>query len=163
MDNEKIQEIISNPDNIIKVIDVLNDSFDMLYLKYTLESLKKTNPVMNIDYTKLDLHSALSYYQNGHCASYAKILSQIFNQAIKYNSSEHVIVRIANHFYDVRGLIDNIVTSEFHITTEDDEKQILETQFGLPDALEKPIEKDLIEIGKEELNKIYINSTTKSK
>ena len=101
MNDEKMQEIISNPDNIIKIIEALNDNFSMLYLKYTMKSLKNLNS--NIDYNNMNLHSATSYYLNGHCVSYAEILCQIFEKyAIKYNSDGHIIVKIGEHFYDAR-------------------------------------------------------------
>ena len=55
-----------------------------------------------------------------------------------------------------------MLDDEYHMTTDED-LFYMDINFGIKDNLEIPIEKDLIEIGKEELNQLYENSIAKSR
>lgn len=160
MTDNTMNDTILEPGNIINIITTLNNSFNNLYYKYTLENLQKCN-IKNVDYNFIKQQitpNVYQYYLNGHCASYSEILCNIFGKyATKYNSSNHVIVKIGENFYDVRGLINDIVDEEFHITEKLDSFYI-ETSLGIKDELEKPIEKALIDIGKEELHYLLQNA-----
>ena len=88
---------------ILSIIKLLNDNFNKLYNKYQNELLKKLKiPVSNNDIP----YSPYEYYLNEHCASYSRVLYNIFKEdATQYYSSEHVVTKIGNYYYDVAGLI----------------------------------------------------------
>ncbi len=91
-------------DNIINIINKINDAF-----KQTLLSLYPYPYEGNTD--------VYSYYLAGHCPSYAQILYNIFNdtQTINFYTIEdsrrgvHIVTKIGEHFYDVRGVVDSII------------------------------------------------------
>ena len=156
MDNKKIEQEFYDQTDILSVIQLINNSFADVYLKKTLESLKKIN--YKIDDDKLEQiknhcqKGPDNYYLYGHCVSYSNILSEIFGDHVeKYNSDEHIIVKIDGHFYDVRGLIDDVVKREKFHKTEIGDLFYIDINFGIKDELENPIEKELINIGKNKL------------
>jgi len=64
------------------------------------------------------------YYLGGHCVSFSDILCTIFDgYSVRYQSMDHVIVKIGNHFYDVRGIIDAFVTEDYKIVNDDKSMQ----------------------------------------
>lgn len=156
MNNADLQQIISDSNNVLKIIDELNNCFIYIYQRLQMKIIKQNNS--NIDYNNINnFHSPILYYLNGHCPSYANILCEIFGEyAIKYNSNDHVVVKIGEHFYDVRGLIDNLITDEFR-KTEIDDLVYIDIYFGIKDSLEQPIEKELINIGKNALEQLSTN------
>lgn len=135
---------------ILSIINLLNDNFNKLYNKYQNELLKELNiPVSNdnIPYSPYD------YYLNGHCASYSRILCNIFKEdSIKYYSEAHVITKIGNYYYDVDGLINPQDIKNYHIVDEMGYDYI-NTWFNNSDYIEKQIEQELINIGLNHINK----------
>lgn len=166
MNDNTISNNIVNSMNVMNIIETINNNFDNLYCKYTIENLKKSNVVnVETEYDFIKQHcipNVYEYYLNGHCVSYADILRNIFEQyATQYNSSYHVITKIGEHFYDVRGIIDDLVTNEFHITEPQDIAYI-DIHLGIKDEIEMSVEKELINIGINKLNQ-NITEATKSK
>ena len=155
MDKEKLQQIISNPDNVLRIIDELNDCFKYLYFNIQKKLIEQKHKDIQLNYSNFS-YSPETYYLNGHCPSYANILCEIFGEfAEKYNSDDHIIIKIKEHFYDVRGLIDNIENiNDFH-KTENGDLFYIDITFGIKDNIEKPLEKELIKIGSETLEQIY--------
>lgn len=150
-----------NPYIVINVIQNINENFPNVYLKKNIELLKQHN----IDYTNIDLprRDPYLYYQNGHCNSYSDILCTIFkDNAIKYNSDSHVITKIGKHFYDVSGLIDDLVDDKFH-ESEIQDLYYIDISLCRKDEIEKPVEKDLINIGLETLNSFNIENINEKK
>lgn len=57
-----------------------------------------------------------SYYLTGHCPSYAQILYNIFGdtETIEFHfleddiNEDHIVTKINEHFYDVRGNVDSL-------------------------------------------------------
>lgn len=49
--------------------------------------------------------NALSYFLNGGCYDFFLILKSIFPSAEAWSDCDHVITRIGDRFYDVRGEI----------------------------------------------------------
>ena len=141
---------------IISIISLLNEKFNELYYKHTINELKKANIHID-DYSKLNMHNPYSYYLNGHCPSYSRILCEIFkdkaNIVVYYNEG-HVVTKIDDHFYDVRGQVDDLIDKTFLSVDKPEDMMYIDLYFGIKDSLEKPIEKDLISIGKTELNRI---------
>lgn len=135
---------------ILSIINLLNDNFNKLYNKYQNELLKKLNISVsndNIPYRPYD------YYLNGHCASYSRILCNIFKEdSIKYYSEDHVITKIGNYYYDVAGLINPQDIKNYHIVDEIGYHYI-NTWFNNSDYIEKQIEQELINIGLNHINK----------
>lgn len=135
---------------ILSIINLLNDNFSKLYNKYQNELLKKLNISVsndNIPYSPYD------YYLNGHCASYSRILCNIFKEdSIKYYSEAHVITKIGNCYYDVAGLIYPQDIKNYHIVDEMGYHYI-NTWFNNSDYIEKQIEQELINIGLNHTNK----------
>lgn len=135
---------------ILSIINLLNDNFSKLYNKYQNELLKKLNISVsndNIPYRPYD------YYLNGHCASYSRILCNIFKEdSIKYYSEDHVITKIGNCYYDVAGLINPQDIKNYHIVDEIGYHYI-NTWFNNSDYIEKQIEQELINIGLNHINK----------
>lgn len=134
---------------ILSIINLLNDNFSKLYNKYQNELLKELNiPVSNdnIPYRPYD------YYLNGHCASYSRILCNIFKEdATQYYSSEHVVTKIGNYYYDVAGLIYPQDIKNYHIVDEMGYHYI-NTCFNNSDYIEEQIEQELINIGLNHIN-----------
>lgn len=135
---------------ILSIINLLNDNFSKLYNKYENELLKKLNISVsndNIPYSPYD------YYLNGHCASYSRILCNIFKEdATQYYSSKHAVTKIGNCYYDVAGLINPQDIKNYHIVDEIGYDYI-NTQFNNSDDIEKQIEQELINIGLNHINK----------
>lgn len=134
---------------ILSIINLLNDNFSKLYNKYQNELLKKLNISVsndNIPYRPYD------YYLNGHCASYSRILCNIFKEdSIKYYSEDHVITKIGNCYYDVAGLINPQDIKNYHIVDEMGYHYI-NTHFNNSDDIEEQIEQELINIGLNHIN-----------
>lgn len=134
---------------ILSIINLLNDNFSKLYNKYQNELLKKLNISVsndNIPYSPYD------YYLNGHCASYSRILCNIFKEdSIKYYSEAHVITKIGNCYYDVAGLINPQDIKNYHIVDEMGYHYI-NTCFNNSDYIEEQIEQELINIGLNHIN-----------
>lgn len=135
---------------VLSIINLLNDNFNKLYNKYQNELLKELNiPVSNdnIPYSPYD------YYLNGHCASYSRILCNIFKEdSIKYYSEAHVITKIGKYYYDVAGLINPQDIKNYHIVDEMGYHYI-NTWFNNSDYIEKQIEQELINTGLNHINK----------
>lgn len=135
---------------ILSIINLLNDNFNKLYNKYQNELLKELNiPVSNDNIP----YSPYNYYLNGHCASYSRILCNIFKEdSIKYYSEAHVITKIGKYYYDVAGLINPQDIKNYHIVDEMGYHYI-NTWFNNSDYIEKQIEQELINIGLNHINK----------
>lgn len=135
---------------ILSIINLLNDNFNKLYNKYQNELLKKLNISVSNDNIP---YSPYNYYLNGHCASYSRILCNIFKEdSIKYYSEDHVITKIGNYYYDVAGLINPQDIKNYHIVDEIGYHYI-NTWFNNSDYIEKQIEQELINIGLNHINK----------
>lgn len=141
---------------IISIISLLNEEFYKLYYTHTIDILNKANIHID-DYSKLNMHDPYLYYLNGHCPSYSRILCEIFkdkaNIVVYYNEG-HVVTKIDNHFYDVRGQVDDLIDETFLPINKPEDSLYVDLSFGIKDSLEKPIENDLISIGKTELNRM---------
>lgn len=134
---------------ILSIIKLLNDNFNKLYNKYQNELLKKLNISVSNDNIP---YSPYNYYLNGHCASYSRILCNIFKEdSIKYYSEDHVITKIGNYYYDVAGLINPQDIKNYHIVDEIGYHYI-NTWFNNSDYIEKQIEQELINIGLNHIN-----------
>lgn len=134
---------------ILSIINLLNDNFNKLYNKYQNELLKELNiPVSNDNIP----YSPYNYYLNGHCASYSRILCNIFKEdSIKYYSEAHVITKIGKYYYDVAGLINPQDIKNYHIVDEMGYHYI-NTWFNNSDYIEKQIEQELINTGLNHIN-----------
>lgn len=151
MNNENLEEILNNPNNILKIINELNYSFPDLYLAAKIKKL--TEMKIDINFNTLIGHDPYLFYSEGHCVSYSEILCQIFgSNATRYRSADHVIVKIGKYFYDVHGLCHDI--SNFYPVETPQDLNYIESMFGIHDELEQPVEKELIKIGKEQLDKL---------
>lgn len=135
---------------VLSIINLLNDNFSNLYNKYQNKLLEKLNiPVSNNDIP----YSPYDYYLNGHCASYSRVLYNIFKEdATQYYSSEHAVTKIGNCYYDVAGLINPQDIKNYHIVDEIGYEYI-NTHFNNSDDIEKQIEQELINIGLNHTNK----------
>ncbi len=148
MDEKVIEEIINNPNKVVELINILNDSFENIYFGLTMKNLLELG-IDNINY-ELITRDAISYYKTGECDTYATILCEIFGPyATKYSSEDHVVTKIGNHFYDVRGLRDNYVGNDF----QKESPYYIDVHFGKRDNLSKPIAEQLIMIGKNVLDR----------
>lgn len=134
---------------ILSIINLLNDNFSKLYNKYENELLKKLNISVSNDNIP---YSPYEYYLNEHCASYSRILCNIFKEdSIKYYSEDHVITKIGNYYYDVAGLIYPQDIKNYHIVDEMGYHYI-NTCFNNSDYIEEQIEQELINIGLNHIN-----------
>ena len=135
---------------VLSIINLLNDNFSELYNKYQNKLLKKLNVTeFKINY----LESPYDYYLNGHCLSYSKILCNIFKEnAIQYYSSDHVVTKIGNCYYDVGGLINPQDIKNYNIVNENGYNYI-NMMFNNSDNIEREIEQELINIGLNHINK----------
>lgn len=159
MDDKIMKEIINDTNKITELIQILNNNFKDIYYELFIKKLLALK-VKNIKYELIN-KDAILYYTTGECDAYATILCEIFGEyATKYNSSNHVVTKIGNHFYDVRGIVDNYVKKDFHIT-EIGDLYYIDVSFGKKDNLSKPIEEQLIMIGKDVLEKYKELTKTK--
>ena len=159
MDDKIMQEIINDTNKITELIQILNNNFTYIYFELSLKNLQKLK-IENINY-ELITRDAISYYKTGECDVYATILCEIFGEyATKYDSDSHVVTKIGDHFYDVRGLVDHYVKKDFHITEKEGLGHI-DNSFGKRDNLSKPIKEKLIMIGKNVLEGYKEHTKTK--
>ncbi len=147
-------ENLSNTMDILEIIATINKNFDDLYLKYSMQNMIEANiPITNPN--DVPKHNVFNYYLHGHCPSYSRILCSIFkDKATVYCSDSHVITKIGEHFYDVRGIIDDLVTSEFTDANCAQGLLYIEMMFGVKDSVEAPIENELINIGIKKLEEL---------
>ncbi len=141
MKDYSLSYIINNPDIIEDFITTLASTFPNFYYKY--------------NYVHRD---AISFYYLGHCPSFARILYAIFNGNVSFYVSEsHVITKIGDNFYDIRGYVND------RINLSDYQEYSLEEFSFAEIALDKfedhsiEIESDLIFLGKVKLNEIILN------
>lgn len=158
--NSNMEEIISNPLNIIKIISFLNNSFFDIFIESSLHNLRKLKiSEEEIGKIKVELEKfpedPYGYYLGGHCVSFSDILCTIFDgYSVRYQSMDHVIVKIGNHFYDVRGIIDAFVTEDYKIVNDDKSMQEMYNRLAplKKDEEEFFREQRLISLGKEMLD-----------
>lgn len=151
MEEKIMKEIINDTNKITELIQILNNNFTDIYYELFIKKLLALK-VENIKYELIN-KDAISYYTTGECDAYATILCEIFGEyATKYNSSNHVVTKIGNHFYDAHGIVDNYVKKDFHVT-EIGDLYYIDLAFGKKDSLSKSIEEKLIKIGKDVLDK----------
>ena len=130
---------INNLD-IEKLIYILNHVFPDFYYKYNRLC-----------------RDAISFYYSGHCTSFARILYAIFNENVSffaYNS--HVITKIGNNYYDIRGCVNNIIKIEDYQEYSKEEFGFLEQELDKLDDYSIEIEKELITFGKKKLKELKI-------
>lgn len=139
-----------NISTVLSIIQIINNKFYDIYENYQKNILNINNTYVEDPY---------DYYLNGHCASYSKILCNIFKEySIKYYSSNHIITKIGDCFYDVAGLIEPTQLKYYHkINDNYDEEYYINTLFNNSDELEKYLEKNLIEFGLKQINKLNSN------
>ncbi len=94
---------------------------------------------------KAAYHNAYSYYLNGHCYSFAKILQTLFPESTLYYNQNHVIVRIDEHFYDIRGCVDEEVLCQKFQYCPHDYENYLELIFSKNDPLEQALASQIIQ------------------
>ena len=137
---EEIKNIIDN----IDAMDIL-----IYYINLALE------PVIP------QYHNVNSFFLTGRCNIYAQILADIFGKyATVYDNHDHVITKIGNHYYDVRGLIDQYENlNEYKETPLEYLKEPL--IFGIGNYKED-FDEEIIKIGVNAGNK-YIKSRTINK
>lgn len=166
--NESMEEIVSNPINILIIISLLNNSFNDVYYDSQISLLRKLNisekdieeVIKEKEQIKKD---PCTYYFKGHCVSFSNILCSIFEgYAVRYKLIDHVIVKIGNHFYDVLGLIDSEV-KDGYIVSDDVSLDSMYNNLAPfeKDEVELLVEQKLIELGKEKLNEFLNNRKTK--
>ena len=141
--NENILERINNIDLVINLIEALKDRFVEIRLKY------EPNEHTNVE----------NYYMTGHCSSFAKILYFIFeNYTTIYDSKYegHVISKIGDHYYDIRGLIDNLVDLKTYQECPIDYLPYIENIYLNTSNYEQnvKIEQEMINTGKQILQKM---------
>ena len=148
MNNQDIQEIIKDCDYVLQIIQILNNIFPDIYYKYNGYS-----------------RDAVSFYYYGHCASFAKVLYNIFtNYATMMDNGSHVIVKIGNYFYDINGCINNLIDINEFRECPINYFPIIELMLTKPDNHDEEIKEELTKIGKNELKKIvYNHSNSKSR
>lgn len=95
-------------------------------MKYEEEQILHIIEKMNSEFEKILLSlypypyqgnsDVYSYYLTGHCPSYAQILYNIFGdtETIEFHfleddiNEDHIVTKINEHFYDVRGNVDSL-------------------------------------------------------
>lgn len=130
-----------NPIVVQELIQYLNELFPSLHYEFTKPFSWERD--------------SFSYYLNGHCFSFARILMAIFSgNAIPYISDKHVIIKIDDNFFDVWGLIyDNI--QGYHVV----DNNYISLVFDNSDSLEKELELALIDYGREKYREL-LNDTS---
>lgn len=164
---DSMENLINNL-GVIIVIEALNDEFSGVYNKATIDMLRRAN-ISNEEIEELQkqkesyIPDLYSHYLEGHCVSYSDILCSIFDgYAVRYRNKDHVIVKIGEHFYDVRGLIDDIVLAdEFEIVNDNEALGNMYNNLAplKKDSVEKAVEEELISIGKEKLSELIKSKT----
>lgn len=143
-----MEEFINNPVNVQSVIMVLNINFPGLLKKYA-------------GYDR----DAVSFYLYGHCTSFARILYEIFNgncaiyddfSSESENREGHVICKIGDHFYDVRGCIDQTPTLENYKECPISRFPFIEDMHGNSTDHDEEIKEELIAIGKKAIEALYV-------
>lgn len=89
-----------NPDRINLIIDAIITEFSKIYLtkRYFGEF---ENPYKE----------AIRLFTSGYCSIFAMILKRVFEDSTYYtyetSDTEHILVKIGDDFYDVRGIVPN--------------------------------------------------------
>ncbi len=85
------------------------------------KSLEVLTTIKKINETFLKRHQRdpLLYYMNGHCYYYAKLLQHFFKDGKLFYNESHVITKIDNFYYDVKGIVP-IYDDKEYIAVEDD-------------------------------------------
>ena len=142
MDN-KMETFCQNPMNILKVIGVINQNFSRLMEKYAQNSPHR---------------DPYQYFMTGSCAAYAQILHEIFSgYAEYYDMPGHILNKIGNFYFDVGGINyePNEPNSEYR-DCPDEYFDMVTAPYWRKDGIEKKLIPELIEIGKQALEK-YLN------
>lgn len=131
--NEKIMlEITSDPIIVAEIIEALATAFPAIYQKY--------NGFPRDPY---------SFYMTGHCPSFARILHEIFgDKATIMDSTGHVITKIGNHYFDIRGLIDGFEDIERYRECPIDYLPMVEMVLGSSADHDAELIAELVAIGK---------------
>lgn len=117
---------------------------------------KEPDPIEAL-YLRFDASDTyINYFLYGHCNVFAQILAQSFEKDLEGIFTDtkdiHVISKICNHYYDVRGQVDNIENIDNYIQRSNDEikpyeylaQHLKEIAIGNYDG---KIDKYLIELG----------------
>lgn len=99
-----------------------------------------------------------SYYLTGHCPSYAQILYNIFGDTEKVEfyflgnvmSGVHIVTKINEHFYDVRGNVDSEIILKSDSKFNYDYMGAMQEYYGNNDKIDCLLIDKLSEIGKKQ-------------
>lgn len=138
--NEYLNRIASKPELVSYVIDGIVASFNNIYVSYAKQN-----------------RDPYSYYLTGHCASFAYVLYKVFEGTARIMDSTvegHVVVKIGEHVYDVRGCVDSEINIENYQDCPIEYFPYVELTMTKDDDYDKEIREDLIKIGKEAIGKL---------
>lgn len=142
-------EQFNNVDKIHAIINEIVNSFG--------EVIEKHEPHHHKD--------PYSYFLDGHCTTFVKILDDIFDGNLEiYSNQYHVIVKIGDNFYDVRGMIPRETISDYQYIDHEYFIYIEEIgSLGNNDKTAINIIPDLVEIGKNKYNEVFLQSEQQMK
>ncbi|HBA37893.1 MAG TPA: hypothetical protein DCY94_04140 [Firmicutes bacterium] len=93
MDEEKLLKITNDPVKVMEIIQTIAEAFPTIFEE--------------INHYARD---AYSFYHDGHCTTFARIMYEIFDgHAMIMDSRSHVIIRIGDRHFDITGCIDGLV------------------------------------------------------
>lgn len=97
---------LEDTEYILNIIKQLNRIFEELFPKYNKD--QKGKPLYR---------DAISFYEFGHCSSYARILYETLDGNCEFYEDfsnknpqiGHAIIKAGEHFYDTTGIVDNLI------------------------------------------------------
>ena len=142
---ETIEDIITNPDVIYSVINVIKDNFPVLLEKYCPNNQNK-NPN--------------SHYMSGSCGEFAYLLDDIFKDYASFyvnTTHGHVVMKIGDYFWDVNGMH---TWESLYPGYNETPKEFVEFDlmpFTRTDDTDKILKPYLLALAKERLNSILLS------
>jgi len=120
---------------VINIINLIEKNFLNIAQKYNL-----------------NVQNASAYYLTRNQNSFMQILLEIFNYEIEiYGSDQHLIAKIGDHFYDIRGCVDCINLEQFNLCSID---EIIKVRSNI---IDEQIKQEMILIGNEYIENLYNN------
>lgn len=104
--------------------------------KANVVDIMRTIQKINNIFLKKYKRDPFLYYMNGHCYYYAKMLQQIYKQGKLYYNESHVVFKINDFYYDVKGIVQPNNNEYIQIENEEHEafvRMILAPSNSNPD------------------------------
>lgn len=144
---KSIEDLVKDEKLVSRILSVLNDAFPNIFYKYN-----KT------------WRDAYSFYLYGHCATFARILYEIFDGNVTImDSNSHVVVKIGDLIYDVRGCVNDQINKDEYRDCPIEYFGFVEMLFTKPDDHDKEIANDLIQRGKKEIQDLRYGNKSEYK